>query len=260
MRQPSGSCEALWRRSIGATIGCARGEAGTEARTAAARSRSRFRREGALFDDRARSFSAGARSRRGRPCRRHMLGLAQIDLERLIEAEQSCRLAYAAAAALGHAGHVTLAAVCLARALFWQGRHADARSILESAAPADDGEGCARYWCLVARVRACGGLRADAGDAVRRARAGADGSPAIWSRWCGRAKRKRRLRSAISKPCASTSRLESTPLAPAHVPLQAVKLRLTWLKALIRQGRHGDAARRGAAFRCAFGRAPFRRC
>ena len=65
----------------------------------------------------------------------------------------------------------------------------EARSLLESAAPAADGEVRARYWCLVARLRACGGHVASPthGDAVRRARAGADGcSPALESlvrRW-----------------------------------------------------------------------------
>ena len=174
--------------------------------------------------------------------------LAQIDLERLIEAEHTSRLAYAAAAALGHAGHVTHAAVCLGRALFWQGRHGDARSILESAAPAERGEGCVRYWCLVARVRACGGLRADVWDAVRRARAGADGSPVLESL----------VRTCEAEAQAALGDLEAVRVhvrrgieaaRAGHVPLQAVKLRLTWLEALIRQGKYGDARAAARHFR-----------
>ncbi len=175
-------------------------------------------------------------------------GLAQIDLERLIEAEQTTRLAYAAAAALGHTEHIAHAAVCLGRVLFWQGRHGDALSILESVAPGESGERCVRYWCLVARVRSSSGLRADVWDAVRRARAGADASPAVESL----------VRTCEAAAQASLGDLEAVRVhvqrgieaaRAGHVPLQAVKLRLTWLDALIRQGQFGAARAAARHFR-----------
>ena len=173
--------------------------------------------------------------------------LAQIDLDRLEDAEHTSRLAFAAATALGEAGRVTHAAVCLGRSLFWQGRDGDARSILESVTPSGD-EGCVRYWCLVARVRACHGLRADVWDALRRARAAATGSPAFESlvRRCEAA-----MQAALGDLDAVRVHVKRGIEAAraGHVPLQAIKLRLTWLDALIRLERYGDARAAARHFR-----------
>jgi two-component system response regulator HydG len=169
------------------------------------------------------------------------LGLAQTDLAQLTDAERTCRAAYSAASALGNPEAVLFPALALARTLMWQKRHADARFILEAVTPAGDVEQCARYWCLAARLRIAAGAVADAWRFVERARpAASDLSPAIESvvRECEAAIQGRlgdidALRIHVTNGLAAAR--------AAHLPLQAIKLRLAHIEGLIRADRRAHA-------------------
>jgi DNA-binding NtrC family response regulator len=168
------------------------------------------------------------------------VGLAQTDLARLSDAEQSCRVAYSAASALG-GQTVLFPALALARALMWQGRHADARSILDGVEPVGDVEHCARYWCLMARLRIAADALADAWRSAERARpSSTDLSSAIESVVCeceaavqGRLGDAEALRIHVTNGLAAARR--------ARLPLQAIKLRLTYIEGLHRAGRFAQA-------------------
>jgi transcriptional regulator with AAA-type ATPase domain len=169
------------------------------------------------------------------------LGLAQTDLGLLREAEQTCRAAYSAAAALDHPDAVLLPAIALVRVLLWQQRYADARAILEAVTPSGNPEQCARYWCLAARLQIALDAVADAWRAVERARPAASSlSPAIESVV-------RECQAAVQGRLGDIDALRIhvahglTAARAAHLPLQAVKLRLTFVEALVRAGRGAQA-------------------
>ena len=133
-------------------------------------------------------------------------------------------------------------------------------SILEAVTPAGDVEQCARYWCLAARLRIAADAVADAWRFVERARpAASDLSPAIESvvRECEAAIQGRlgdidALRIHVTNGLAAAR--------AAHLPLQAIKLRL----ALRRRARQGRAARTARARLRVISNisaaVPFRRC
>jgi len=168
------------------------------------------------------------------------VGLAQTDLAQLTDAEQSCRIAYSAASALG-ANAVLFPALALVRSLMWQGRHADARSILDGIAPVGDAEQCARYWCLMARLRLAADALSDAWRSVERARSSSSGlTPVIESvvRECeaavqGKLGDAEALRIHVTNGLAAARR--------ARLPLQAIKLRLTYIEGLHRAERFAQA-------------------
>lgn len=169
------------------------------------------------------------------------IGLAQSDLAQLNDAEQTCRAAYSAASALGNPAVVLFPAIALARTLLWQRRYADARSLVESVTPAGDAELCVRYWCVTARLRVAVGAIADAWRAVERARMPAPGpSPAMESviRECEAAVQAR-LGDVDALRIHVTSGLAAA--RAAHLPLQAIKLRLTYVEGLINAERFGQA-------------------
>ena len=141
------------------------------------------------------------------------LGLAQTDLAQLNEAEHSCRAAYSASSALGIAETASFPAIALARVLFWQKRHADARSLLEAVVPRGDAGLCARYWCLAARLQIAVDAVADAWRAVERARPAATSlAPAIESVVC-------ECEAAIQGRLATSRHFDST-LPVASQPLE----------------------------------------
>lgn len=169
------------------------------------------------------------------------LGLAQTDLAQLRDAEHTCRAAYSAASTLGNPAAVLFPALVLARTLLWQKRHADARSILEAVAPAGDVEQCARYWCLAARLRVSAGAVADAWRLVQRARPPASSlSPAIESvvRECEAA-----VQGTLGDVDAMRMHVTYGLAAAraAHLPLQAIKLRVTYVEGLISADRRAQA-------------------
>ena len=169
------------------------------------------------------------------------IGLAQTDHARLNEAEQSCRAAYSASAALGSDEGTAFPAIALARVLFWQKRYTDARSVLEAVAPCGDAGLSARYWCLAARLQMAAGAIPDAWKAVERARpAATDLAPAIESvvRECEAA-----IQAKLGDVEALRCHVEQGLAAAraAHQPLQAIKLRLTYIEGLSRAGRPGRA-------------------
>ena len=169
------------------------------------------------------------------------VGLAQTDLAELHEAEQTCRSAFSAAAALGRPEASMFPALALVRILLWQRRHADARSMLEALSPAGDAEQCARYWCLAARIRIAADSIADAWRQIERARPGPSGlSPTIEAvvRDCEAAVQARlgdvdALRVHVSHGLAAAR--------AARLPLQAIKLRLTYVDGLCRAERLAQA-------------------
>jgi transcriptional regulator with PAS, ATPase and Fis domain len=183
------------------------------------------------------------------------LGLAQTDLAQLSDAELTCRAAYSAASAIGDPAALLLPALSLARTLLWQKRRADARSILEAVVPAGDVEQCARYWCLAARLSVSIGAVSDAWQLARRARPTASSlSPAIDSvvRECEAA-----VQGTLGDVDAMRVHFTYGLAAArtAHLPLQAMKLRITYVEGLINAdrrtqaraaGRHLDRLRGGA--------------
>ena len=174
-----------------------------------------------------------------------LLGLAQTDLAQLNEAEHSCRAAYSASSALGIPEAALFPAIALARVLLWQKRHAEARSLLESNVPCGDAGLCARYWCLAARLQIAVDAVADAWKAVERARPPATSlAPAIESVVCeSEAAIQGRLGDVEALRFHVARGLEAA--RAAHLPLQAIKLRLTQVEGLSRAGRLGQA--RGVA-------------
>jgi transcriptional regulator with AAA-type ATPase domain len=173
------------------------------------------------------------------------VGLVQTDLTLLGGAERTLRAAYSAAAALGKPDPVLLAGIGLARNLFWQERYGDARSILESITPAGNAALCARYWCLVARLRITANSLPDARQAVERARPGiAPTSPeieALVRLW--EATVQARLGDLEALNVHVTAGLAAA--RAAHLPLQVVRLKLAHVEGLVRTGR--SSAARSAA-------------
>ena len=201
---------------------------------------------GRAADASAAFAGAHARFQRARAATRALdatvcLGLAQTDLGLLSDAEQSCRTAYSAASALGVPDRLLFPAVALARVLLWQKRYADARSILESVSAVGDAEQCARYWCLASRLRLAVEAVADARRAVERARPAATNlSPAIEAivRDCEAAIQATlgdvdALRVHVTNGLVAASR--------ARLPLQAMRLRVTYVEGLIQAERFAQA-------------------
>jgi DNA-binding NtrC family response regulator len=168
-------------------------------------------------------------------------GLAQTDLAQLNDAEQTCRSAFSAASALGNPASAVFPAIALARTLLWQNRYGDARSILESVTPAGDADVCARYWCVAARLRIAVGAIADAWRAVERAR------PPVASLSRGIEAMIRECEAAVQAKLGDVDALRihvTNGLAAAraaHLPLQALELRLTYVEGLCRAERFGQA-------------------
>jgi DNA-binding NtrC family response regulator len=173
------------------------------------------------------------------------LGLAQTDLQQLSDAELAGRAAYSAASALAEPAALLLPALALARTLLWQKRHADARSILEAVVPAGDVEQCARYWCLAARLSVSTGAVSEAWQLVRRARPTTSSlSPAIESvvRECEAA-----VQGTLGDVDAMRIHVTYGLAAAraAHLPLQAMKLRVTYVEGLINADRRSQARAAG---------------
>jgi len=170
-----------------------------------------------------------------------LLGVAQTDLADLRGAEQTCRAAYAAAVALQRPEFVLSAGIALARTLLWQERRADAWSLLEGITPAGDADTCTRYWCLVARLRIDSGALSDAWEPVERARRAANGgSPGLESliRLC-EARVQARLGDVEALRLHVAAGLAAARCA--HLPLQAIRLRLVHVDGLVRAQRPGSA-------------------
>jgi len=161
------------------------------------------------------------------------LGMAQTDLKLFSEGERSCRAAYSAASALHDAGTTAVCVTALARNLCWQERYAEAQAMLESVQAAGEGELRARYCCLIARLRIVGNDFAGARRAVGQARsAGRACTPAIESLV-------RTWEAALQGRLGDLEALEVHIRAgiaasrAAHLPLRAIKLRLTLTEGFI---------------------------
>ncbi|HKY20910.1 MAG TPA: sigma-54 dependent transcriptional regulator [Vicinamibacterales bacterium] len=161
------------------------------------------------------------------------LALAQADLGLLSDAERSGRAAYSAAAALNNADVSAVCAIGLARTLAWQQQYTDAEALLESVTPGSDTEAVARYWCQIAKLRLATNNVADAWRAVERARpVRRGGEPAIESLV-------RRWEAAVQAHVGDIEALSIHVRAGlaaarlAHLPLQAIRLRLVLIDGLI---------------------------
>ena len=165
-----------------------------------------------------------------------LLGVAQTDLGLLEDAERSCRAAFTAASALNGAEAPVMCAVALARTLAWQERYADAQGVLESVTPTGDAETVARYWCLIARLRLSVNSVADAWRAVERARPAGRPCPAAIEALV------RRWEAAVQARVGDVDALRHhvraglTAARVAHLPLQAIKLRLVLIGGLVDAG------------------------
>jgi transcriptional regulator with AAA-type ATPase domain len=160
-------------------------------------------------------------------------GLAQTDGALFGAAEAGLHAAYSAASALADKHLQLTAAVALARCLFWQSRYADAAQLLETLTPQDDDDAAARYWCVVARLQAAGDNLCGAWAAVTKAHDTAKrGDAAMEStvRTCA---------AIVQAKLGDVESLEShvghglRAATLAHLPLQAVRLRLTLLEGLL---------------------------
>ena len=164
-------------------------------------------------------------------------GLAQTDLGLFRDAERSCRAAYSASSAVKDTDASAASAICLSRVLFWQDRYGEARDLLESLTPPSDAHAAARYWCLVARLRLTARGFREARAALACARTGAHPSqPATESLV-------RRWEAVVQAQLGDVEALEFHVRAgleaarAAHLPLQAVRLRLALTEGLIDAGR-----------------------
>jgi two-component system response regulator HydG len=177
------------------------------------------------------------------------LGIAQTDLKLFSEGERSCRAAHSAASALLDADATLLSVIALARALFWQERYAEAQALVESLQPASDGELRTRYWCLVARLRLVRNDVAGAWRAVGQARPASRGSaPAIECLV-------RTWEAAVQARLGDLEALDIHARAglaaarAAHLPLRAIKLRLTCIEGYIDADNLGRARTAGTHLR-----------
>ena len=177
-------------------------------------------------------------------------GLAQTDRAMFHEAEDILRAAYSAASALPDTNPANLrltAGVALARCLLWQSRFGDASQLLEKLTPQDNDTGAARYWCVVARLRVTASDLPGAWSAVARARQTIGGSadPACESTVrTGEAMVQAHLGDVDALEYHVREGLRAA--AGAHLPLQAVRLRLTLLEGLLLAKRAGRARDIGA--------------
>jgi transcriptional regulator with AAA-type ATPase domain len=169
-------------------------------------------------------------------------GVAETDLVLLDRADSSLRAAYSAASALRDRQLISSCGIALARNLLWQGRHADAMAMLESVGPEGEPEGCARYWCLVGRLRLTVNDLGEAWRAVLRARdaVGNVADPAVEAI----------VRSSEAMVQARLGDVEALAVhvragflaaRRAHQPLRALRLRLTLIEGLMNAGRIGRA-------------------
>ncbi|MCM3880742.1 MAG: sigma-54 dependent transcriptional regulator [Vicinamibacterales bacterium] len=169
-------------------------------------------------------------------------GLAETDRGLLHEAEDSLRAAYSATCALADTSLQLTTGVALARCLRWQRRHGDASQLLEAITPREGAQDTTRYWCLAARLRLTADDVPGAWGAVSRARLAmgkVDCRPT-----------ESLVRTAEAMVQAHLGDVEALEFhvreglraaADAHLPLQAIRLRLTLLEGLFRTRETGRA-------------------
>jgi DNA-binding NtrC family response regulator len=198
----------------------------------------------AAFDHAHERFQCARAPVQALSAMRH-LGMAQTDLGLFADAERSCRAAHSAASVLQDADALSLCGVGLARALVWQQRFADAQAVLDSCAPPAGPEAIARYWCLAARLRLAADDCAGAWRSIERARPhGRASEPVIESLV-------RRWEAAVQSRVGDLEAVEVHVRAglaaarAAHLPLRALKLRLTVIEGLLAGGKL-DRARSAA--------------
>lgn len=168
------------------------------------------------------------------------IGLAQTDLELFGQAEQRFRATHAAAAALARDEVAAESMIWLARVLIYRQRDADARAVLDAVKPPAMTKLCAWYWCLVSRLHQRAGDCSRAWDACRRAReatANTTGTEALLRRMetavQGRLGDMDAVRTHVARG------LQAARISRQH--MEALKLRLTYIEALIHNGHFAQA-------------------
>jgi DNA-binding NtrC family response regulator/tetratricopeptide (TPR) repeat protein len=160
-------------------------------------------------------------------------GVARTDLGQLERAGAVLRAAYSAAGALQDDEAVATAAVALARNCYWQGRVADAITLLDGNPPGAP----ARYWSVMSRLRAATGCLNMASECANRAREGLEGCPEPAVEAMVRAAHANvQARLGDIEALHFHVRLGLIAARAAHLPLQALRLRLTLLEGLLDAG------------------------
>jgi transcriptional regulator with GAF, ATPase, and Fis domain len=185
-----------------------------------------------LFQRASRNYqSRGAAALAVQACT--CVGLAQTDCALLDAAEAGLHAAYSAATALADKHLQLTAAAALARCLFWQRRHVEATQLLATLTPQDNDVAAARYWCVAARLHVTGDDLCGAWAAVAKAR------DSIQRGDAARESIVRTVAAMIQAKLGDVEALEShvreglRAAVVAHLPLQAVRLRLTLLEGLL---------------------------
>ncbi len=173
------------------------------------------------------------------------LGVAWTDEGRLVDAEAALRTSMLAAGTLGDRAVMAQAAAALGRCLYWQGRSDEAAGVLRGAgdscgSPAD----AARVALTMARVHLSEGAIPPAVRAARHALdlAAGSGEPRALVSAC------RVLAAAVAAAgdagsAAGHIRDGLRAAKESHLPLAAVRLRLTWADIQIASGAATDARR-----------------
>lgn len=172
------------------------------------------------------------------------VGLAQTDQATLAESEATLRAALVAASLAPERGAEGPAVLALARCLFWQGRYAEARALLERTECLDrlEPSDVARRWCLGARVMLALGDIARAGWLIRKAEA-------IPARDEATAALISSIQAALQARVGDMAALRMhvrdglRAARAAHLPLCALGLRFTLCEALASDGEVEDARR-----------------
>jgi transcriptional regulator with GAF, ATPase, and Fis domain/tetratricopeptide (TPR) repeat protein len=176
-------------------------------------------------------------------------GLAQTDRGLLNEAEAALRAAYSAATALPDPSLQLTAGVALARCLLWQSRQVDAGHLLETLTPRQGDIAASRYWCMAARLRVLADDLSGAWSAAARAREASGGANPAHEGTVRTAEAivQAKLGDVEAMECHVREGLRAA--AEAHLPLQAVRLRLTLLEGLLDAKRSSRAREVGARLR-----------
>ncbi len=170
-----------------------------------------------------------------------LTGLALTDVLMLDRADTTLRAAYTAARAAGDDRRTREAATALARNLYWQEREASGLGVLKEI----EGGACPHYWVRVTKL--C--LRA--GRLDQAAAASSKASDALSS--CGEPAIEALVRSALVALQGRLGDVDALLLharsgiraaRAAHLPLQAVRIRLSMLEGLLDAGERPQPLRR----------------
>lgn len=172
------------------------------------------------------------------------LGVAQTDQAMFAEAEATLRAALAASSVSSERRVAGAGVLALSRCLFWQGRYAEANVLLQTSESSEGQEPheAIRRWCLAARIMLALGDIARAGALIRKAGAipkrGEAADVLVSSIQAA-------LQAKVGDMAALRLHVQNGLRAArsAHLPLCALRLRLTLCEALASDGEVESARR-----------------